>query len=152
HYMSWDEAVAYERRDKATIAQVVTRECPKVRTMTGSDPCPDELSIQAGSMLQVGRLRADSLLSAMTSILNRLTALRAPKKVILVSAGLPYDQDVLGRFNDLVEKAAQAHVAVSVLHLDQPGFDASSRGLEVSVAGGREYAGGLANIAASTGG
>jgi hypothetical protein len=119
---------------------------------TVTDSCPDELGIQAGSMLQMGRSHADSLLSALTSVLNVLAPLRAPKKVVLVSAGLPFDQQVLSRFNDLVEKAAQAHVAVSVLHLDQAGFDASSRGLEATVAGGGDQAAGLANIAASTGG
>jgi hypothetical protein len=103
-------------------------------------------------MLQLGRLHAEAVLSALTSVLNALAPLRAPKRVVLVSAGLPYDQQLLSRFNDLVEKAAQAHVAVSVLHLDQPGFDASSRGLEASVGGGREYATGLANIASATGG
>lgn len=147
YYMSWDEAVAYERKDKSTIAQVVARECHN-----REDRCPEELRIQAGAMLQQGRVHADAVLSGMASVLRALSPLRAPKKVVMVSAGLPYDQELLGRFNELVENAARAHVAVSVLHVDQPGFDAAASRIEASVAGGREYATGLANIASATGG
>ena len=52
---------------------------------------------------------------------------------------------------NLSTKAAQARVAVFVVHLDQPAYDASDRMVE-PVFSGREFTTGLGNIASLTGG
>jgi VWFA-related protein len=144
--LSWDEALAFERRDSLTTAHVVERECTK-----GGGMCPAELSEQSRDMLSAGRGRAQTVLTGLTDLLDRLRTLRAPKHLVLLSGGLPFDMELLSRYQALAAKAAQAHVAVFVLHLDQSSFDASDRRNVASISG-RQYATGLGNIAASTGG
>ena len=71
---------------------------------------------------------------------------------MLFSGGIPFDLDLLSRYRELATKAAQARVAIFVVHLDQAGSDAADKTRIGTVFGGREYATGLGNIAASTGG
>jgi hypothetical protein len=106
-------------------------------------------------MLRLGRGHAQMVLAGLSALLDRLGALRAPKRVVVISAGLPFDVELLPRYQMLAAKAAQSHVALFVVHLDQPTFDASSNAPGPpgkSVFGGREYASGLGTIAALTGG
>ena len=70
---------------------------------------------------------------------------------MLFSGGIAFDVDLLSRYRDLSTKAAQARVAVFVVHLDQPAYDASDRMVE-TVFSGREFTTGLGNIASLTGG
>jgi VWFA-related protein len=147
HALSWDEALAFEREFRPTIAQVIARECRE-----GQNDCPPELRRQAREMLLIGRGQADTMLSNLTRLLESLAPLSAPKHLVIISGGLPFDLDLLARYRALAAKAAQTHVALFVVHLDQAAFDASDRGHFARVFGGAEYADGLANIASSTGG
>ena len=152
HVMSWDEALAYERADTQTIAQVVQRECPKPPPQSLPDDCPPSLVIQAREMLQIGRGHADTILANLGGLLDRLAPLSAPKHVVVISGGLPYDLQMLSRYQQLAARAARSHVALFVVHLDQAEFDASDRGHFAQVFGGREYSTGLGTIASITGG
>ncbi len=71
---------------------------------------------------------------------------------MLFSGGIPFDLELLSRYRELATKAAQARVAIFVVHLDQAGSDAADKTRIATVFGGREYATGLGNIASSTGG
>jgi len=151
HHMSWSEAIAYDRSDPITIGAVITRECPE------RDPglrrgCIQDVATQAREFLLLGRAHADTVIANLTHLLDTLRPLSAPKHVVLISAGLPFDPDLLSRYRDLALKAAQAHVALFVVHLDQPSSDASDSQLPAQIFGGREQAEGLGNIASITGG
>jgi VWFA-related protein len=155
HAMSWDEALAYERRDAPTIAAVVQRECPKLGyqgSFPPPDPCPSDLDVQSREMLGMGRGHANNVLANLSALIDRLAPLSAPKHVVILSGGLPYDLDMLPRYQQLAAKAARSHVALFVVHLDQAEFDASDRGHFGQVFGGREYSTGLGTIASITGG
>ena len=155
HAMSWDEALAYERADAQTIAQVVQRECPKLGKQGSFEPpdqCPPSLGRQAREMLLVGRAHANSILANLGGLLDRLAPLGAPKHVVVISGGLPFDLEMLPRYQQLAARAARSHVALFVVHLDQAEFDAADRGHFAQVFGGREYSTGLGTIASITGG
>lgn len=148
HYITWHEALAYERHDTVTIDEVFRREC------TERQFCPGELTKQAHGMVLTGRLRAQALMQNLTSIIDRFGSISAPKHLVLISAGIPFDEELVARYRDLAEKAARSHVALFVVQLDQSTFDAATRGQgpEAQMYGGRETAEGLAHIASITGG
>ena len=145
--LSWEEAAAYEKGDRDVISRAVERECAR------SDPqCSSELRVQAQEMLLMGRGQAQTVLTRLGDVLDKLADVRAPKTLVLFSGGIPFDVDLLSRYRDLATKAARARVAIFIVHVDQAGFDASDRTSVETVFGGREYTTGLGNIAASTGG
>ncbi len=156
HYISWEEALAYERSDKPTIATVVERECSNNRVppnLPGMPPdrCPDDLKLQAGQMLVVGRAQAQTLVTSLANVLSSLAPLRAPKHLVLLSGGVPFDLELLSRYQELSAKAAQSHVALSIVHVHQA-LDAMERKTLSNVFGGQEYESGLGTIASMTGG
>lgn len=147
YLMSWDEAIAFSNGDRLTIARVTERECRQ------SDiECPRELGNQSQEMLNTGRGHAQTVLARLGALLDSLAAVRAPKTLVLFSGGIPFDLELLSRYRDLATKAAQARVAIFVVHLDQPSSDAADKTRVGTVFGGREYTTGLGNIASSTGG
>ena len=145
--MSWDEAVAFSNGDRDTISRVNERECRASDT-----ECPRELGNQAQEMLNMGRGHAQTVLTRLGALLDSLATVRAPKHLVLFSGGIPFDLQLLSRYRELATKAAQARVAIFVVHLDQAGFDAADKTRIGTVFGGREYTTGLGNIASSTGG
>jgi VWFA-related protein len=147
HKVTWEEALAYERNDGLTINRVVDRECRPQDLQ-----CPPDLERQARETLLIGRGQAQTVLTRLGDLFDRLQTLRAPKHLVLLSGGLPFDMDLLSRYRDLAAKAAQAHVAISIVHLDQPDFDISTQTNASSGFAGRDYATGLATIASTTGG
>jgi hypothetical protein len=147
HFLTWEEAAAFERMDSITIQAARAREC-----ITGGAPCYDELARQAHDMWTIGIAHADDILRRVGVIVRDLGKISAPKRLVLISAGLPFDRELIGRYRDLARLAAQSHVALFIVQMDQAAFDAGSRGPTVQVFGGREHAEGLANIASITGG
>ena len=148
HYITWPEALGYDHKDSSIIQAVVSRECSEPQI------CPGELRIQARSMVLTGRLHAQSILAQIDSVVDRLGSIAAPKHLVLISAGIPFDEELIGRYRDLADKAARGHVALFVVQMDQSPFDASAggRGAGAQVYGGRDNAEGLGNIASITGG
>jgi VWFA-related protein len=172
HFLTWDEALGYEREaqptagniwdpslgDNAlrpTIAHVLERECPKVKPQFPGDPgpkeCPIEILNQAREMLLQGRAQGSATLAGLTTLLKQLAPLHAPKHMVVLSGGLPFDLDLYSRFRMLAQQAAETHVALSIVHLDQD-LDATDRAHSANVFGGRDYSTGLGTIASMTGG
>ena len=151
HFISWPEAIGYDRKDAVTITAVTTRECPERDPILRAN-CVKELVDQARELLLAGHAHAETVISNLTRLLDNLSPFSAPKHVVLISAGLPFDVELLSRYQDLAFKAAQSHVALFVVHLDQPPFDASDRLPSAQIFGGREQTEGLGNIASITGG
>jgi VWFA-related protein len=152
--ISWDEALAYERKDSQTIARVVERECPNVRQPSDNmrNPCPPELEAHAFEMRMTGRARTQTVLASLSSLARQLRPLRGPKQVVFLSSGFPFGQDLLPLYNQFATEAANAQIAFYAVHLDQPGADVSARKAMASVYGGSEFASGLGNVASMTGG
>ena len=151
HHMTWREALAFQRNDRMTVSGVVSRECPP-NGPPALDPCPRELQQQALEMIATGRMHAGQLLATLTAILDQVEVLRAPKRLVLLSGGLPFDEELASRYRTVSDRAARAHVALSVVQVDQPLVDmADALGIEAAFAG-PEYESGLANLASVTGG
>jgi hypothetical protein len=152
--ISWDEAVAYERRDSRVIAEVIERECSVIRNAGVGlvNMCPDELRIQAQEFLQTGRAQARTTLARLGQLVDQLAPIRGPKHIILMSGGLGFDSELLIHYNDFQKKAAAAQVVIYAIHLDQPFADASDRLRVTSASGGNGMTTGLGNMAAMTGG
>jgi hypothetical protein len=86
----------------------------------------------------------------LNSVIDQFGTIHAPKHLVLVSAGLILDQSVIGRYQDLANKAARAHVSLFVVQLDQSAVDPSTRNGPHSYGG--QIADGLGSIASTTGG
>jgi VWFA-related protein len=151
--VSWDEATAYERNDTQTIARVIERECPDVKQPSPElkNPCPPELQQHAIEMLQIGRMRTQTVLANLSALGKQLQPLRGPKQIVLLSSGFPFGQDLLPLYNNFARRLAEAQIVFYAVHLDQPG-DAAARKTVTSSFGGAEFASGLGNAASMTGG
>ena len=155
-YLSWDEALAYERTDSRVIAEVVEREC---RLMSGAgtsnglmNHCPDELIQLSREMLTVGRDKFQRTMVAWRGLLRQLAMLRGTKHLVLLSGGLPFGQDLMPWYNDFARDAAAAEVIVHAIHLEAFESDVTNRKLVASAFGSRDFATGLGTLASMTGG
>jgi len=146
--ISWDEALAYDRNDRLTIARVVERECPQQ-----AYACPQELVNQARDLLFTGRFRTQNVLTNLSSLARQLAPMRGPKQIVFLSGGFPFGQDLLPLYNQFVEQAAEAQIVFYAVHLEGVGADVSiGKQTTTSAFGGREFAGGMGNAASMTGG
>ena len=152
--ITWDEGLAYERRDPRVIAEVIERECYRIPGDPGGlqSRCPDDLITQARELLQAGRAQVQSTMSVLERLAAQLAPLRGSKHVILISGGLPFGQDLVTHFERFAKKAAEAQLAVYALHLDQPDSDVTNRRTITSAFGGRDMTAGLGALAGMTGG
>jgi VWFA-related protein len=152
--MSWQEALAYEQNNRRVMAEVVERECPYVRPIPSMPPpqCPMQLLAQATQMLQIGRMQVQTTLSFLNRLADGLAPLRGPKHLVLISGGMPFDQELLPFFNEFARKAAAAQIVLYAVHLDQPDSDAGDRRVVASAFGGRDLSQGLTTMTGLTGG
>lgn len=151
--ITWEEALAYERRDPMTIGRVVERECPDVKQPAGlRDPCPPELQAHAIEMLQMGRIRTQQVLSNLSSLARQLAPMRGAKQVVLLTSGFPFGQDLLPLFSQFTAQAAESEIVFYAVHLQQAAADVAARKTVTSVYGGAEFMSGVGNLAAMTGG
>jgi VWFA-related protein len=154
YFMSWDEAILYEREDVNTMKRVYDRECPPYKPVGSFPPpdnCPPALAQQAREMLLQGRSQAQTTLAALTDLLKRLAPLHAAKHMVVLSGGLVFDTDVYSRYRLLAQQAAESHVAMSIVHLDSDADTTDARRVS-NIYGGRDYATGLGTVASMTGG
>ena len=159
YHLTWDEALAYERKDSQTIAGVIERECPNVKQPkvagTGDplrNPCPPELETHAFEMRVAGRARTQTVLASLSALAQQLQPLRGPKQVVFLSSGFPFGQDLLPLYNQFANQAANAQITLYAIHLEQSNADVTVRKSMASVYGGSEFASGLGNVASMSGG
>jgi VWFA-related protein len=153
-YLTWDEAIAFDRGDRQTMGMVVERECQRVARseMAPPDRCPSMLADQAREMLQVGRGHVRTTLSVLRSLAQRLETVRGPKHIIFISGGKAFDMDLAGDYKDFARDAAAAQIVLYAVHLDVGPGDVSDRRVTGSAFGGRDMASGLTTMAGMTGG
>ena len=143
--MSWEKAL--EREPECQRATVGAAACAAVM-----------------QLLMQGRAQAVTTLTNIESVVDRLAPLRAPKSLVILSGGIPFDQTLVDRFRAMAQRAARSHTTLFIIHLDQQAFDASSTRMPGGMAafgqggfppeffGGRDYETGLATVATLTGG
>lgn len=120
--VTWDEARAIERGDSQTLQRVIEREC-----LNQDDSfCQQEVKTAVTETLAFGRQHAQMLLAGLTSLVNQLAPIKAPKHVVLVSEGLPFDTEFLDRFKMFERAAAEARVTVDTVRMHTFKADASS--------------------------
>lgn len=122
HTIAMSEAVAFERRDSRIIAEVIERECRRYES-----ECPMDIRNESQQLLLDARRRLQLIVSSLSTLNTRLGPIRAPKDVVLLSAGLPFEQEALSLFNDLQRRVAESGTATHVVQLAQPETDASSQ-------------------------
>ena len=148
HAISMREAHAYEVRDTRVMRDVVERECADFEVS-----CPTELRDESRQLLFDARRRVLSVLTTLSTLNTRLQPIRAPKTLVVLSAGLPFEQETLSYFQDLQKRTAESGTSTHVVQLYQPETDASDR----RTAGARSLPAsdlyeGLSTIAGVTGG
>ena len=120
--ISITDALAFEQINRRVITDVVERECPKF--LIG---CPNELRNDAAELLREARGHIQTVLSNLTVLARRLQAIDAPKTLILLSGGFPFEPESLGLYRETQRQVAAAGITVFSILLEQPDTDASNR-------------------------
>ncbi len=147
HYFTIREAVAFEQRDRRTISEVIDRECCEKCV-----ECPQELREETREFLTFARQHVASVLTSLTALAGGLETITAPKTIVLLSAGLPFEQESLTRFTELQRAVARAGILLYAVQVDQPDADASVRRKNFGTYEANDIQTGLANIATMSGG
>jgi hypothetical protein len=92
HYFTLEEAVAYERRDKRVIDEVIERECARdveaARTR-GENPlppvCPPDLERETRERLAYERRHIETVLTSLVNLAQQFRAVTAPTTILLIS-------------------------------------------------------------------
>jgi hypothetical protein len=146
--ISITDALAFEQSNRRVITDVVERECPKF--LIG---CPNELRNDAAELLREARGHIQTVLSNLTVLAKRLQAIDAPKTLILLSGGFPFEPESLGLYREAQRQITAAGITVFSILLEQPDTDASNRrpgGVEGYLS--TDLDDGPANVASMTGG
>lgn len=147
--ISFDEAQAIERGEDRTYAELLERECAHRYDET----CPDQVRSEARDVLDENRERIQVTLSALSGVADSLASIDGPKTIVLLSAGIGYENRVLARFKELARRAADARLTIYAVQVDTFSFDASERASSAAFMGdvvsGRR---GLETIVGLTGG
>jgi VWFA-related protein len=130
------EALQIADGNRTRLADAVLRECgqslanytspARIAEENGAsrDACPQQLEQEARAVAQHARSLAKISLSALESLVASLKNFDGPKTLLFISEGLVSDP----RLNDFSELAALAHdarVAIYVLQLETPTFEAA---------------------------
>ena len=146
--LSVEEARGFEQRNHRITKEVIARECPQF--LAG---CQGELYADAAELLRHARGHIHTFLTNLSRVATRLQAIDAPKTLVILSGGLPFEQDSLGYFQEAKRQIAAAGITVYAVQLHMPETDASNRrpgGVEGYAASDLER--GLSNVATMTGG
>ena len=128
--MTYGEAEAVEQGDGSTISRLVDRACA-----TGSYNCANprdratvegEVKGQSKQILFDERRHTQVTLSALTTLLQQLSAVRAPRSIILISGGLAFDMGLTSQYRVLERAAAESRVMLYTVRLDQMDLDMST--------------------------
>lgn len=148
HYFTLSEAVAFEQHDRRVIAETIERECCQ-RCST----CPNELRDETRELLRHARYHVQSVLTSMTGLATLLQQVQAPTTIVLISAGLPFEQESLSRFTELQESLTRAGIMIYAVQVSQGDNDAiNMRRPGVGTYRAADITTGLANVATMAGG
>lgn len=124
HKIGLAEALALERGDEQTIAQVVDRECPGFRTPEEITACRSQLAMSARAMFGEIRNRTRESLLSLRHVMERLAQTGTPKIAVLISEGILLDREVAD-ISWLGPVSSRGQVSLYVLQLEPPQFEAA---------------------------
>jgi VWFA-related protein len=119
------EAFALERGDPVVREAVVTRECEGT-SGSARMMCAQEVATAGHSLVMEERNRTGQFVGSMRGLLQGLTAVDAPKLVIVFSEGFA-DPDAASQMAACGGLAAAARATIFAMRLDRSMFDASTR-------------------------
>jgi VWFA-related protein len=131
-------------RDHARVAKALAE-------FTGFGPTEAEVLAQGQNHDLTLRENTQGLLLELSSLLRRMSTVRAPRSVILISGGLALGSDFFP-YAELQRAAAESRVTLYTVLVDQTGYDMSRGETRPDVAVIPETAEGLATVASRTGG
>ena len=148
HYFTISEAVAFEQLNRRVIAETIERECCR-----SCNTCPNDLRDETREFLRFARYHVESVLTSLTRLATALQRVEAPKTIVLLSAGLPFEQETFSRFLDLQRALARSGIMVYAVQVSQADNDASNlRRPGVGTYQAADITSGLANVATMAGG
>lgn len=147
--VSFTEAQGFEIRNQLVMNDVIERECFHRTDAT----CPDQLGQEARIVLDEGREHLQMSLTALSGLADSLAGIDGPKTVVYFSGGLGYESGSLDRFREVARKAAEARLALYVVHVDSFAFDTSEGAASAAFMGDVESGlRGLGTLSGLTGG
>lgn len=119
------EAFGIERNDTSIVQAVSERECygqtgPDGTTLTSE--CMDRVRIEARRIVRDAQVDRSVSLTAIRSLVNRLTALDGQKTLLLISGGLVIDRD-LASLGWVAGDTSSARTTIHALRLIPPTMD-----------------------------
>lgn len=148
HYFTIPEATAWEARDRRVMREVIERECPD-----WDRACPSELGDEVRELLRYARMHVQTVLGSVASLARSLQRIEAPKTIVLISGGLPFEAESLTWFIDAQRALTGAGITVYAVQVAQPDADASNmRRPGVGLYQSADVQTGLANVATMAGG
>ncbi len=119
------EAIALQRGNQQTIQEILDRECTGMTAATVGD-CRQKLEGQARTLYIDLKARTRDTLISLRQVMDRLARTPTPKTVVLLSEGILIDSRDIGDISWLGPTAARGQVALYVLQLEPPAFNASN--------------------------
>jgi VWFA-related protein len=148
HYFTIREAVAFEQGERRIIAETIERECARFELA-----CPSELRDETREMLRFARQHVSTVVSSLGRLADAMQPIDAPKTIVLVSAGMPFEMETLTYFTNLQRSVARAGTLIYSVQVNQPDNDASNlRRPGVGTYQAADIQSGLANVATMSGG
>jgi VWFA-related protein len=131
------EAIEVADGGRARLAELVLRECGRPLSNYTSptrafddaaggtrDACPEQLEQEARAVSQHARTQARISLAALHALVDSLRTVDGPKTIVLLSEGMVLDPRLVD-VTELAAAAKDARVAIYVLHMETPTFEAA---------------------------
>jgi VWFA-related protein len=118
HDLGIAAALAIDRGDEVTLAQVVMRDCAGSQRAIAL--CREEIKAEANQIAADARVNSDTTMRSLRDVLTNLKAVDAPKTLMLVSQGFLSDtqRDDVTRLTDLGALAATARTSIYAFRLE----------------------------------
>jgi len=135
-------------RDHSTVAEALKRFRGRARNEAEDIAMGRNRALMAATQAAEGQ----QVLLNLASLVRRLSAIRAPRAVILISGGLTFDRELLAQFKEVQRAAAESRVILYTVLLEQVGYEVSRGETRPDVDKNPAKAEGLATIGSMTGG
>jgi VWFA-related protein len=144
-------------RDRSAVAEALMRFRGRAPTeaeaLVGTNRFQTPSGITALPMRELtARAHTQQVLSDLAKLVRRMTTVRAPRSVILISGGLTLDRELNAQYAELERAAAESRVLLYTVLVEQVGYEVSRGETRPDAAIDPAKGDGLATIASRTGG
>jgi VWFA-related protein len=132
--VEWPGRAIEVTRDPATVAEVLNRFRGRAfneaeRLTPASNPLPFVSPVLKPMGEIEKRAHAQKVLLDLAKLLRGMTAIRAPRSIVLISGGLRLDRELTAEYKELQRAAAESRVVLYSVLLEEVGYnDVQSRG------------------------